>query len=108
MRREIFPVFTLLCLGLIWFAGCSSYQQGLMQSQRSQYPAAIEHFEKALQSDPGHLEARRQLGYAYLKNGQHAEAIEQFRLESFWGIWMPEPQAYPQATATLPKAGSYN
>jgi tetratricopeptide (TPR) repeat protein len=79
MRREVIPVFTFLSLGLLWFTGCSSYQQGLIQAQRSQYPAAIEHFEKALQSDPGHLEARRQLGYAYLKNGQHAEAIEQFR-----------------------------
>ena len=79
MRREVFPVLTFLFLGLLWFTGCSSYQQGLMQSQRNQYPAAIEHFEKTLQSDPSHLEARRQLGYAYLKNGQRAEAIGQFR-----------------------------
>lgn len=79
MRRETIPVFTFLFLGLLSITGCSSYQQGLMQAQRHQYPAAIEHFEKALQSDPGDLEARRQLGHAYLKNGQRAEAIEQFR-----------------------------
>ena len=78
MRREVIPVITFLFLGLLWITGCSSYQKGLIQAQRSQYPAAIEHFEKALQSDPGDLEARRQLAHAYLKNGQRPEAIEQF------------------------------
>jgi len=76
MRRGI------LCASVVFLAawvlsGCSAYMMGNVKLSLKQYAAAIADYQEALAKDPDHWEARRQLGYAYIKAGQYDKAIEE-------------------------------
>jgi tetratricopeptide (TPR) repeat protein len=79
MRRLVAPKVAFLSLGFLLIVCCSPYQKGLMQAERHAYPAAIESFQQELIRHPEHWQARQQLGYAYLKTGQKAQAIQEFQ-----------------------------
>jgi tetratricopeptide (TPR) repeat protein len=76
MRRGI------LCAGVVFLAawvlsGCSAYMRGNVKLDLKQYAAAIADYQEALAKDPDHWQARRQLGYAYIKAGHYDKAIEE-------------------------------
>jgi tetratricopeptide (TPR) repeat protein len=76
MRRGI------LCASVVFLAawvlsGCSAYMRGNAKFSEKQYAAAIADYQEALAKDPDHWQARRQLGYAYIKAGQYDKAIEE-------------------------------
>jgi tetratricopeptide (TPR) repeat protein len=79
VRRLVAPNAACLFLGFLLIIGCTPYQKGLLQAERQAYPAAIESFQEELARHPDHWQARQQLGYAYLKSGQRAQAIQEFQ-----------------------------
>jgi tetratricopeptide (TPR) repeat protein len=76
MRRGI------LCAGVVFLAawvlsGCSAYMRGNFKVSEKQYAEAIADYQEALAKDPDHWQARRQLGYAYIKAGQQDKAVDE-------------------------------
>ena len=76
MRRGILGA-SVVFLGVWVLSGCSAYTSGNVKLGLKQYPAAIADYQEALAKDPDHWQARRQLGYAYIKTGQYDKAIEE-------------------------------
>jgi tetratricopeptide (TPR) repeat protein len=59
-------------------AARKQFEEGLADSHKGDSEAAIAHFEKALQIDPGYLEARNNLGTRLLRLGRFPQAVEEF------------------------------
>jgi tetratricopeptide (TPR) repeat protein len=79
MKKE-----NILAMALIWLAmsgllyGCSSKMQAKWAQMRDNPAAAIPHLQGYLDSHPESLDARRQLGRAYLQVGRNPEAAGEF------------------------------
>ena len=69
----------LLIIGIVLLAGCTSYIKGSMNMERSNYEAAIEHFQQELSKNPTNWRARQNLGLAYIRTGQNDKAIAELQ-----------------------------
>ena len=68
----------VLCSVLI--AGCSSISmEGKKFLRQGQYDEAISLYAQHLQTNPGDIAIREQLGYAYLKKGEYTKAIAELK-----------------------------
>ena len=56
----------------------SYYDEGVTASMKGDIPAAVRHFEKALQLDPYHIASCHQLGKCKVRQGKLQEAVECF------------------------------
>jgi tetratricopeptide (TPR) repeat protein len=77
MMRKICQLLGIVVLVAFGLSGCSAYMAGNLKLSQKQYEAAIADYQEALAKDPDHWQARRQLGYAYIKAGQADKAIEE-------------------------------
>ncbi len=81
-RFSILLLAILLCAGMI---GCKGYTkeslntEGKTLLQEGNYNGAIVHFKNALEKDPNFLEARYNLGLAYLETGKLEQAEREFQ-----------------------------
>jgi len=75
--RKILQRVGMVVLVTFGLCGCSAYMAGNLELSQQKYDAAISDFQEALAKDPDHWQARRQLGYAYIKAGQYDKAIEE-------------------------------
>lgn len=71
-------VFGIVCMGLIFLAGCSVLTKANVKLSQKQYEDAILLYEKYLEKHPETAEARSGLGIAYFKIGFLDEAIAAF------------------------------
>jgi tetratricopeptide (TPR) repeat protein len=69
----------LLFIGVILFSSCTSYMKGSMNMERSNYEAAIEHFQQELSKNPTNWRARENLGLAYIRTGRNDSAIAELQ-----------------------------
>jgi tetratricopeptide (TPR) repeat protein len=76
MRRGILYPSVVILAALV-LSGCSPYMRGNVKLSQKQYTAAIADYQEALAHDPDHWQARRQLGYAYIKAGEYDKAIDE-------------------------------
>ncbi len=71
-------VFGIVCMGLIFLAGCSVLTKANVKLSQKQYEDAILLYEEYLEKHPDAVEARSGLGVAYFKIGFLDEAIAAF------------------------------
>ncbi len=71
-------IFGIICMGLIFLAGCSVLTKANVKLSQKQYEDAILLYEKYLEKHPETAEARSGLGIAYFKIGFLDEAIAAF------------------------------
>ncbi len=71
-------IFGIVCMGLIFLAGCSVLTKANVKLSQKQYEDAILLYEKYLEKHPETAEARSGLGIAYFKIGFLDEAIAAF------------------------------
>ena len=56
----------------------SHFEQGIQKISSENYEEAIEYLSKAIEENPGHVQAYRERGNAYGELNKHQEAIKDY------------------------------
>ena len=69
----------VMCLGMMFFFGCSTLDTAESKINQEKYKEAIPLYEDYLEKHPDEIVPRTKLGFAYLKTGRLDEAILEFK-----------------------------
>lgn len=77
--RQKYLIIVMIIPMLALFPGCSAFMKGDMRLARSDYRGAVELYTTYLAEHPDNVDAKSNLGFAYVKAGMLDDAVDEFQ-----------------------------